>query len=67
MTACVDGYDAVFVCKIRYLMLKTIQTFDVAVKQDERLALALFDAMELDVIHSFINCLRSFSGNLSIA
>ncbi len=43
MTSRIDGNDAVIPSEKRDLMLKVVVAFTVAMEQDERLALALFD------------------------
>ena len=51
MTSRVDGDDTIVFAEIGYLMFKIVAAFPIAVKEDERLALAFFNVVELDVIH----------------
>jgi hypothetical protein len=59
--------DAIVMAETDDLMLKIIGALAVAVEQNQRLALALFYVMQLDVVHGFINRLRSSSENFSMA
>ena len=67
VSARIERNDALVMAEICDLMLKIIAALAVAVEQNQRLTLALFYVMQLDVVHGFINRLRSSSENFSMA